>query len=101
MSLCSIEQRRWYSQHVLRCKSREVVSTNGNLPRHQLLTFLMPSGLRCKATSFSGLTTGILNTMLHIIPGERMVFIQQRTKGGKLTLKLAMGTFKNDSQPGE
>jgi hypothetical protein len=33
-------------------------------------TFLMPSGLRCRATSFSGLTTGIADMMLHIIRGE-------------------------------
>jgi hypothetical protein len=31
--------------------------------------------------------------MLHIIPGERMVFIQQRTKGGKLTLKFGDGNL--------
>jgi hypothetical protein len=27
----------------------------------------MPSGFRCKATSFSGLTTGMLGIMLHVI----------------------------------
>jgi hypothetical protein len=79
---------------VLICKSREGVSADGNLPRHEQLTFLMPSGLRCKATSFSGLTTGIVNTMFHIIPEKRWVSMQRRTKGGKLTLKLAMGIFQ-------
>jgi hypothetical protein len=54
----------------------------------------MPSGLRCKATSFSGLTTGILNTMFHILAGKRRVSMQQRKKGGKLTLKLAMAVFQ-------
>jgi hypothetical protein len=52
----------------------------------------MASGLRCKATSFSGLTTGILNTMLHIILGGSLVFTQQSIKGGKLALKLAMAS---------
>jgi hypothetical protein len=37
------------------------------LPLHPPLTFLMPSGFRCKATSFSGLTTGIVEIMLHVI----------------------------------
>jgi hypothetical protein len=37
------------------------------LPLHPPLTFLMPSGFRCKATNFSGLTTGIIEIMLHVI----------------------------------
>lgn len=36
-------------------------------PPSPTLTFLMPSGFRCKVTSFSGLTTGILNTIPHIL----------------------------------
>jgi hypothetical protein len=85
---------------VLICKSVEGVSADGNLPRHHQLTFLMPSGLRCKATSFSGLTTGIFDTRSHIIPGKRLVLVQRSTNGGKLTLKLLMGIFQNDSEPG-
>jgi len=38
-----------------------------NCPSIPQLTFLMPSGFRCKATSFSGLTTGMLGIMLHVI----------------------------------
>ena len=30
-------------------------------------TFLIPSGFRCRAASFSGLTTGILAVKLHIM----------------------------------
>ncbi len=37
------------------------------VPLHPPLTFLMPSGFRCKATSFSGLTTGIVEIMPHVI----------------------------------
>jgi hypothetical protein len=54
-------------QRGLVCKSRDLVSGMSKLPLHARLTFLMPSGSRCKATSFSGLTTGILRIMLHII----------------------------------
>jgi hypothetical protein len=60
----------------------------------------MPSGLRCKATSFSGLTTGIVDTMLHAIVEERLIFMQQGTKGGKLTVKFVDGNLQNDSEPG-
>lgn len=49
-------------------KSLEVVSICiGMICFHIQRTFLIPSGLRCRATSFSGLTTGILAMNLHIM----------------------------------
>jgi hypothetical protein len=54
-------------QRGLGCKSRGRVSSDIKLPRHAQLTFLMPAGFRCKATSFSGLTRGMLELMLHVI----------------------------------
>ena len=56
-----------YLQRGLRCKSRSPSAKITKLPLHLPLTFLMPSGFRCKATSFSGLTTGMVDIMLHVI----------------------------------
>lgn len=58
---------RTYLQRGLRCKSRSLSAKIPKLPLHPPLTFLMPSGFRCKATSFSGLTTGMVDIMLHVI----------------------------------
>jgi len=41
-------------------------------PRRQL-TFLIPSGFCCKATSCSGFTIGILSMILHVMPKEKGV----------------------------
>lgn len=61
-----------YIQRGLICKSTNLgqpISSISVCPaiRRVQLTFLIPSGFCCKATSFSGLTTGILNMTLHIM----------------------------------
>jgi hypothetical protein len=61
----------------------EIISAYPKIaPQSPRLTFLMPSGFRCNATSFSGLTTGILNTIPYAIKRDK----ERNPRGkGKIT----------------
>jgi len=69
-------------------------------PSIHKLTFLMPSGLCCKATSFSGLTTGILIIVLHIIWEKQKGMMAKQISGGISKMKLLYsGTIKSKKTP--